>query len=235
MNYEIEKKYLVGSFDDTLQKLQADYGDFYIDEKIGFWWTGNINGLEYLLEVKDFKVNKKDVEILKEMGDFYLQPQDFQYVRLRVFNREKFIITFKSKSLEDKIEQNIEYEFELTIEQFKNILSFLNEKMFVFYYNIKKSWVFQKDDVKIELSKFNDITDPYLEVEISGESKEKITTRLKQYLNLFSDYALKEEIRNYVEISRKENRNQLRNARISKYSKDAIKELNIILSEITPD
>lgn len=230
MSFEIEKKYFVGDFNDTLTKLKQEFGKYKIETKYGFWWCGNHSGIENVLDLSQFLVNKKEVQIIKDIGEVLIPEQDFQYVRLRIKGKGYFI-TFKTKSLVNNIEQNTEYEFEVDLDKFKRVISYLESNLLIFYYNIKKSWKFKSADILIELSKFNDLKDAYLEIELTGSDKDQLTDKLEQELLRFKDYSLKEENKSYVELSRLENRLSLKGYKLNKYSRDALKELKRTLNE----
>jgi len=226
MGFEIEKKFLVGNHKETLELLKKDFGKETFKSKAGFWFASNLTGMELMTELPEPKFLKKELAMIKDIGEFEIPLQDFQFVRLRIINRDKFNITFKSKSLVNKIEQNVEYEFEIKKNVFSRILNFLNEGSLVFYYNIKETHEFKSNEMKIELSKLSDLKDSYIEVEVTGDDDKKLTEKLEKYLKKFEKYSLKEEPRNFSELSKFENRNSLKNMKLSQYSKDAIKEAN---------
>lgn len=228
MNFEIEKKYCVNDFNSTLEALKRDFGKYKLKNKTGFWFANNFSGMETIIDIDNPKFFKKDVSVIKEIGEFELQEMDFQYARLRVVNNNKFVLTFKIKNLVNSIEQNTEYEYEIDYETFIRIANYLKEKALVFYYNIKESYEFTKDGLKIELSKFNDLKDAYIEVELTGNNEEELVKKLEKELTRFKDYSIKEETRSYMELSRFENRNNLKNVKLATYSKDAIRELTNI-------
>lgn len=229
MSFEIEKKYFVSNFDETLKRLKSDFGRFFISEKCGFWWTDRYDGSEKILDVNRTIIQRKDVELLKELGDFVLPEQDFQFVRLRIVNNKIFKVTFKTKVLVNNIEQNTEYEFEVEPEDFKRIVKYLQERFHIFYYNIKKSWVFKQKFLRIELSKINDLNNAYIEFEVQGNNKKLLTYKLNEALKLFKDYTIIEESANYVELSRQENRVSLKNVKLDAYSKEGVEILNSLI------
>jgi len=225
MALEIEKKYLVMNFKDTLEKLKADFGQFKKVRKEGFWWCDSHNTIEKILNVKEPKLSRKMSAVLKNIGEFHLSDEEFQFVRLRVNNSEKKVITFKNKSLINNTEQNVEYEFVTDDEKFKNITNYLKENASIFYYNIKDSWVFEKNDVKIEISELNDLRDTYLEVETVGTSEKDLHDKLNKFLIMMTDYKLKEETRNYVELFFHENHEKLKSLTLGQYSREGFKLL----------
>ena len=226
MGFEIEKKFLVGNYNETLEMLKKDFGKDAVRSKAGFWFAGNFTGMECMTSLPDPKFFKKELAMIKDIGEFDIPLQDFQYARLRIVNRDRYMITFKSKSIQNKMEQNVEYEFELKKNVFARILNFLSEGNLVFYYNIKDSIEFKSNDMKIELSKINDLKDSYLEVEVTGENESLLKNKLGKYIKKFDSYSLKDEPRNYSELSYFENRNALKNMKVSQYSKEALKEIN---------
>ena len=212
------------------EAMKRDFGKYTIKSKSGFWFANNFDGMELVLDIDKPKFSKKGVCIIKDIGEFEIPEIDFQYIRLRIVNNEKFIITFKNKNIVNKIEQNTEYEFDTDSDTFSRIANYLKENNLIFYYNIKESYEFEKDDLKIELSKFNNLQNCYLEVELVGEEEEKLVKKLEFELGKFKIYNIKEEPRSYMELSKNENRVQFKNTRLSNYSKDAVKELDKILS-----
>ena len=48
----------------------------------------------------------------------------------------QYVLTFKTKSLVNNTEENMEYEFDVDKEMFKRVLSYLEETSLVFYYNV---------------------------------------------------------------------------------------------------
>lgn len=227
MNLEIEKKFLIGDFSKSFEKLKTDYKNFNHIVKYGFWWCNNYNGTENILEVNDSKFAKKEIIIIKDICEILIPDHDFQFVRLRINinDTKKYLLTFKIKSIINKIEHNTEYEFELSNKIFKRLLSYLLDTAFIFYFNIKESWEFFKDDIKIEISKLNDLKDSYLEIETTGNNEKELMNKLENILKNFSGYDIKEEPRTYMELSRNENNNSLKNLKLTNYSKKA----NIIL------
>jgi hypothetical protein len=227
VSFEIEKKYIVGNFSESLKQLENDFGEFKKIVKTGFWWCSNYNGLENILEIKNPKILKKDIVIVKDIGEFIIPAQDYQFARLRVTNGNEYLITFKIKNLVNKIEQNTEYEFILEKDSFIRIADYLKDTSFIFYYNVKETYEFhdKNNELKIELSKFNDLKDSYIEVEITGEDEKILTEKLAKSLELFSAYKLKEETRNYSELSYNENKENLKRLKLSQYSREGLKIL----------
>ena len=225
MSLEIEKKYLVGNFDEILNILKKEFGEYNIKNKSGFWFCSNCSKYESILELKETKISKKEVSFIKEIGEISLPIQDYDFVRVRIVNNDKYFITFKNKGLISNIEKNIEYEFEIEKDILERIIIFLKENSSIFYYNIKKSYEFHKDDVSIELSKFNDLKNPYLEIEVTGDNEEFLFSKIRKIIKKFDQYSLKEESRNYVVLSFTENKNILKYMKLSQYSRNAFIEL----------
>ncbi|OHD29225.1 MAG: hypothetical protein A2086_16670 [Spirochaetes bacterium GWD1_27_9] len=231
MALEMEKKFIVLNFSQLFEQLKRDFGKFDFESKTGFWFANNFSGLESMIELPDPKFLKKDVLLIKDIGEFELPIQDFRFIRLRIINNEKFMITFKMKMLVNKIEQNTEYEYEVDKDVFMRVLNFLNETSLIFYYNKKESYEFSVGEIKIEISKFNDLKDSYLEVEVLGKDENILNTKLQKFLEKMGNYSLKEESRNYAELSAIENRLTLRNQKLSNYSKEAFKEIYNLLNK----
>jgi len=225
MGFEIEKKFLVGSFDATLAMLEKDFGKPKFQSKCGFWFASNFTGFESMFELVEPQILKKDVLLIKEIGEFEIPVQDFRFLRLRIINNNKFQVTCKLKTLVNKIEQNVEYEFDIEKPVFERVFNYLSDKSFIFYYNIKDSYEFKSGNLTIEISKFSDLKDAYLEIELTGKKEEVLIINLKENLKKFKNYSLREEERSYAELSSIENRNILRSQKLSQYSKDAMKEI----------
>jgi len=229
MSLEFEKKYLVGNFDSTFDKLKNQFGDYKYCEKKGFWWCNNVNGFENMLEISNTKILKKDIDYIKEIGELIIPSQDFQFVRLRIVDNDNYYITFKNKLLVNNIEQNTEYEFIIEPDIFKRIIFYLHETAFIFYFNIKKTWEFKDNNTKIELSKFNDLKNTYIEIETTGNIETLLNKNMKEIIEKIKDYNLKEEPKNYVELSRAENQEMLKRMKLSQYSREGYKILQELL------
>lgn len=227
MNYEIEKKYVINSYKDVIKELKKRIGHYHLVYKSGFWWTGDITGYENVVDFTSPIIQKEDVAFLKDIGDFIMPEESFHFVRLRINNNKDFIVTFKTKEIVNETEHNKEYEFNLDYETFKRILNYLTDKHYIFYYNVKKSHVFDHEDFKIEVSTFNDLKDAYLEIELTGDDKEKLSEKLETLTEKLNDLPIKVETRNYSKLSRIENAATLKNKKIIQYSKEAMKELNL--------
>ncbi len=232
MAFEIEKKYSVLNFDETLSKLKSVYGEYKLDRKSGFWFCETKEDFINIVDFINPIFTKKSVAILRGITEINIPEQDFHYARLRVSNGSRYILTLKNKSLVNGIEQNVEYEYELPIDVFKRVFAFLKEEYYVYYYNIKESFVFTKGDLTIELSRFNDLKSAYIEVELVGEDQQKLTERLEKVLISFKEYNLREEPRSYRELSDKENAAALKNKRLETYSKEGVKSLTAIINSI---
>ena len=126
----------------------------------------------------------------------------------------------------NKTEKNIEYEFEIERNTLKLVVDYLKDNALIFYYNIKETFEFHNNDIKIELSKFDVLKDYYIEIEVTGEKENILNNKLNEYLNKLEILPLlKEEARSYFELSMNENREKLKNIKLSTYSKNAIKNL----------
>ncbi len=231
MALEIEKKFLVKNRERSLELLKAEYGEPETQVKSGFWWCSNYPATTPFLTVTTPKIQKNIVAGIKDIADFMLTPEDFQYVRLRVLNNNIFIITFKTKSLVKGTEQNIEFEYEVTKPIFTKILDYLKVVGFVYYANIKNTLCFKSKDFSIEVSSFNDVKDSYAEIELVGNNENILHLRLNKFLTKFKEYPFKPETRSYAEISAKENLPRLKTLKLVQYSQDAVKELEKILLE----
>lgn len=233
MNLEIEKKFSVPDFKSTLEKLKKDFGNYNHSKKEGFWWCNNYNSISKILNVNNPRINKKDVMIIKNIGEFHLPDDDYDYIRIRFNNKGKRIITFKNKSLVNNTEQNLEYEFEVDEEKFKKIISYLKDKAFIFYYNTKEIWEFKKNDIKIQLSKLSDLKDCFIEIETIGNTEKILHDKLNKFLIMITDYKLKVENKNYVELFFAENSEKLKSLTLGQYSREAYKILEKYLNTIS--
>jgi len=232
MNLEIEKKFSVPDFKITLEKLKNDFGNFTLTRKDGFWWCNNYNSLNKILSVEKPLINKKDVIIIKNIGEFYLPDDNYDYIRLRINEKKLRKITFKNKSMVNNTEQNLEYEFDVDDEKFKKISSYLKEKALIFYCNTKETWEFQKNDIKVQLSKISDLKDSYIEIETTGNTEKTLHDKLNKFLTMITDYKLKEEIKNYVELYFHENNEKLKALTLGQYSREAYKMLEKYLNSM---
>ncbi len=224
MSFEIEKKFLINNYKETFSFFKERYGEPNLIKKSGFWWCSNYDGEKNILEITEPKFLKKDVEIIKDLTEFLFVIQDYQFLRIRIIN-DKYYLTLKNKNLVNKIEKNIEYEFEIDKESIKLVIDYLKDNAFIFYYNIKETFEFTNNDVKIEISKFNVLKDYYLEVEVTGKKEDILYNKLENYLKELKNLSLKEEERSYFELSIIENRQKLKNVKLSNFSKDSFKNL----------
>ena len=142
MSFEIEKKFVVGCFSQTLSDLSNDFGAHKHSVKNGFWWCNNYNASDNILEVSSPKFYKKDIYAIKDITEALIPEEDFQYIRLRIIDGSQFLMTFKIKSLVNNVEKNSEYEFELEKDAFSRIIQYLKEIAQIFYYNVKETWEF---------------------------------------------------------------------------------------------
>lgn len=230
MSFEIEKKFLVNNYKEVFNFFKNKYGEPLLVKKAGFWWCSNYEGDKNILEVNNPKILRKDVEIIKDLTEFIYPVQDYQFIRVRIVDKN-FYITLKNKSLVNNIEKNTEYEFEIKKKVLKTVINYLKDSAFIFYYNIKETFEFHKNDIKIELSKFDVLKDYYLEIEVTGEKESILYDKLNKYLNELSSLSLKEESRSYFELSMNENRERLKNMKLSYYSKEGIKNLENLIGK----
>ena len=121
------------NFDNVFKKLNEQMEAYKHNLKYGFWFCNNHSGTENILEINDTKISKKNIIVIKDIGEFIIPVQDFQYVRLRIFNDKIYFITLKNKSIVNNIEQNIEYEFEVNKDVFSRIALYLEENAYIFY------------------------------------------------------------------------------------------------------
>lgn len=229
MSFEIEKKFKVLNYDSVANLLENEFKKINTSVKMGFWWTENEDPWCPVISDGTHKISKKNIEIINKLTELKIPEEDFQFIRLRILDNQKYVVTLKNKTLVNRIEQNVEYEYECEEETFRSIAKFLSEGFYIFYYNIKTTTLFTHNDVNIELSKFNDLRNPYLEIEVTGNNKESLEKRLDEILKLFTDYPIVEEPENYNKLSRNENARTLENKKLKDYSKEAIKQLQEIV------
>ncbi len=233
MSLEVEKKFIVKNFEETLKNLIDRYGKYSFHNKSGFWFCSNLIGSENILDIQETRILKKDVDVIKDIGEFAIPVQDFQYVRLRIYDKKKYILTFKNKSMLNNIEQNTEYEFDIDSDIFKRVVFYLKETALIFYYNIKKTYEFKLDsNTKIELSKFNDLKDTYIEIETVGEEEKELFSKIDKVTHDLNNLELREEPRSYVALSRSENAMSLKRVKLQQYSKNAYKCIQDYLAGI---
>ncbi len=226
---EIEKKFIVTNPEETLDLLKQKFGESTTDVKAGFWFCSKISEFEPILNISKTLFSKADTETVKSITEGAFPVEDYDFLRLRIKNKKKYILTFKQKSLVDNIEKNVEYEFEIDKETVGRVLSHLQEKCLLFYYNIKTTKLFRKDDVSIEYSTFNDLSSPYIEVEVTGNDESALTSRLQNVLDDFAVGSIREEPTSYFALSQRENKQQLRNVTAAQYSAKALNELKKML------
>lgn len=222
MNYEIEKKYHVPNHDLVKEELDKEYGESKLITKAGFWWCNNYKEFENVMDITRPQFLKKHVEALKSIGEFNLEVQDYQYARIRIFDYDRYVLTFKIKQLVNKVEQNIEYEFETDKSTINRIFSYLLDTSMVFFYNIKKTYTYKSGNFSIELSHFNDLRDAYMEVETTGQDKDALVGKLDKFLEDFKKYHLNEELKSYHALSLEENKKKLERTKLSNYSREAV-------------
>ncbi len=232
MSFEIEKKFKVLNYDSVTSLLENEFKKVGTSVKMGFWWTENDDPWCPVISDSVHKISKKNIEIINKLTELKIPEEDFQFIRLRILDNSKYIVTLKNKTLVNRIEQNVEYEYECEEETFRTIAKFLSEGFCIFYYNVKTTTLFTDNDVNIELSKFNDLKNPYLEVEVTGNNKENLEKRLDEILKHFAEYPITEEPENYNKLSRIENAHALENKKLKDYSKEALKQLQEIINFI---
>lgn len=225
MSFEIEKKFKVLNHDSATKRLESEFKKIGTSVKMGFWWTENEDPWCLVTSDGTHKISKKNIETINKLTELKIPEEDFQFIRLRILDNEKYIVTLKNKAIVNNIEQNVEYEYECEEDVFRTIAKFLSEGFYIFYYNVKTTTLFTLKDVNIELSKFNDLKNSYLEVEVTGSDKTKLESRLDEILKLFDDYPIVEEPENYNKLSRNENARTLENKKLKDYSKEALKLL----------
>lgn len=225
MAFEIEKKFKVLDYDAVYGLLKKEFQQLGTFVKAGFWWTNKCDALASVLESGSYFIPKKEIQTINHLAEIKIPEENFQYLRLRIVNNNQYFITLKNKSLVNKVEQNVEYEYECEKGIFKNIVNFLSQNFSIFYYNVKNTVLFQSKDVLIELSTFNDLEDPYLEIEVVGENQEKLASKLEEALCCFDRYPMKEEPESYHQLSKKENLVALKNKKWKDYSKEALSKL----------
>ncbi len=225
MSFEIEKKFKVLNHDLVANRLENEFKKIGTSVKMGFWWTENEDPWCLVTSDGTHKISKKNIETINKLTELKIPEEDFQFIRLRILDNKKFVITLKNKAIVNRIEQNVEYEYECEEDVFRAIAKFLSEGFYIFYYNVKTTTLFTLNDVNIELSKFNDLKNSYLEIEVTGNDKVKLEKRLDEILNLFADYPIVEEPENYNKLSRNENARTLENKKLKDYSKEALKQL----------
>lgn len=230
MSYEIEKKFSVVDYDTVKKMLDTTYGQPKREVKAGYWWSEVADPSALLLELQEHKIQKKNVETLNAIAEVKIDLQDFQYVRIRVVNNEQFVMTLKNKALANGIEQNIEYEYELDQATAREVVRFLSQGFYIFYYNSKDTLIYTSGDARIELSKISDLSNAYLEIEVSGSDKKKLNDDLVEFLKNFDRYPIKEETLGYNQLSKMENASTLKNKKVKDYSRDALKQLNASLT-----
>lgn len=232
MSFEIEKKFKVLNHDLTANRLENEFKKIGTSVKTGFWWTENEEPWRLVISDGAHKISKKNIETINKLTELKIPEEDFQFIRLRILDNKKYVITLKNKAIVNRVEQNVEYEYECEEDVFRTVAKFLSEGFYIFYYNVKTTVLFTLNDVNIELSKFNDLKNSYLEIEVTGNDKAKLEKRLDEILGAFADYPIVEEPENYNKLSRNENMRVLENKKLKDYSNEALKQLQKTLNFI---
>ena len=229
MSFEIEKKFVVGCFSQTLEDLKRDFGAFKHCIKNGFWWCNNYSISNNMLDITQPKFYKKDVFAIKDITEAMIPEEDFQFIRLRIIDNSIYLMTLKIKNLVNNIEKNSEYEFELENETFSRVVQYLKDIAHIFYFNTKETWEFNGNDLKIELSKVSDLKESYLEIEVTSKDENELTNLFFKKLVPFERYNIKEEPKSYFELFLRENSLLLKNQKLSQFSKKGINILSQII------
>jgi len=225
MNFEIEKKYVVLDFEYVREYLKKKYGKPIKENKAGFWFTESKNTNIDILDFNDRIITKKTIESINKLIQIKIPEDDYLFLRLRIKNKDQFILTVKNKSLINNIENNVEYEYELDIERFDEVVHYLYHSCPIFFYNIKKTWAFKDNDLNIELSRFEDLKNAYIEFELSGDDKDILNEKLEKHLINFKDLPINEDPTSYHRLSLSENSNSLKNKKVREYSNIAYNKL----------
>ena len=136
MSFEIEKKFKVLNYDSVANLLENEFKKINTSVKMGFWWTENEDPWCPVISDGTHKISKKNIEIINKLTELKIPEEDFQFIRLRILDNQKYVVTLKNKTLVNRIEQNIEYEYECEEETFRSIAKFLSEGFYIFYYSI---------------------------------------------------------------------------------------------------
>lgn len=225
MSFEIEKKYCVLNYDLVKQLLDSEFGKSKRIVKAGYWWTECADPSTPVTEVVKHKIQEKNIALINGIAEIKIPETDYQYARIRVVNNSSYVLTVKNKSMQNGIEQNVEYEYEIDSTTVNEVINFLSQGFYIFYYNVKDTLLYTSGDLSIELSKFNDLTHAYLEVELTGKNQKELNEKLNDALSSFNHYPIKEELLSYNQLSKNENQISLRNKKLRDYSKEALNSL----------
>ncbi|AHH12751.1 Adenylate cyclase [Borrelia hermsii YBT] len=154
------------------------------------------NELKKILKLANqkFKFIKEEIK-----NDTYYSNTE-KIIRIRKFNTSEEIVTFKIQSLENDIEINREIEFK--VDQISNFISFLEEMNFkILYKKIKKSLIYQKGNLNIEI---NDIENLgfYLEIEKIIYDKNELSLAKTEIYETIKEFKLQNNIekKSYFEL-----------------------------------
>ncbi|AAX17221.1 class IV adenylate cyclase [Borrelia hermsii] len=154
------------------------------------------NKLKKILKLANqkFKFIKEEIK-----NDTYYSNTE-KIIRIRKFNTSEEIVTFKIQSLENDIEINREIEFK--VDQINNFIFFLEEMNFkILYKKIKKSLIYQKGNLNIEI---NDIENLgfYLEIEKIIYDKNELSLAKTEIYETIKEFKLQNNIekKSYFEL-----------------------------------
>ncbi|AHH03725.1 Adenylate cyclase [Borrelia nietonii YOR] len=154
------------------------------------------NELKKILKLANqkFKFIKEEIK-----NDTYYSNTE-KIIRIRKFNTSEEIVTFKIQSLENDIEINREIEFK--VDQINNFIFFLEEMNFkILYKKIKKSLIYQKGNLNIEI---NDIENLgfYLEIEKIIYDKNELSLAKTEIYETIKEFKLQNNIekKSYFEL-----------------------------------
>ncbi|WP_024653328.1 class IV adenylate cyclase [Borrelia persica] len=156
------------------------------------------NRLKKILKLANqkFKFIKEEIK-----NDIYYYNSE-KLIRIRKSNISDEIITFKIKSLDKDMEINKEIEFK--VDKMDNFISFIKEMNFkILYKKIKKSLIYKKDDLNIEINEIHNLGF-FLEIEklIYIDNKNECDLAKKEIYETIKEFKLQDNIekKSYFEL-----------------------------------
>ncbi|ACH94946.1 class IV adenylate cyclase [Borrelia recurrentis] len=144
--------------------------------------------------------NQKFQFIKEEIKNDIYYFNSKKIIRIRESNISKKIITFKIKSLEKDIEINKEIEFK--VDKIDNFISFIKELDFkILYKKIKKSLIYKKDNLNIEVNEIQNLGF-FLEIEKIIDNKNELNLAKQEIYKTIQDFKLQNNIekKSYFEL-----------------------------------
>ncbi|AWG43075.1 class IV adenylate cyclase [Candidatus Borreliella tachyglossi] len=144
--------------------------------------------------------NKKFRFIKEEVKNDTYYCDTKKTIRIRKFNTSGEIVTFKVKSLDGDIEVNKEIEFR--VDDINNFILFLEEINFkILYKKLKKSLIYKKDTLNIEINEIDNLGF-FLEVEKIIYDQSELNLAKTEIYEIMKEFQLNNNIekKSYYEL-----------------------------------